>query len=267
VDTFKDIKLIPLNKEFHSTIEMDERFNIAKKFDVPGSYWWTLFDGKQNLGTVGIIIRGKSILNHYFQIAIHQDFRGKDLLKKSITLMFDKFPQSKELLSVIHKDNVASQKAHQKIGFERVIDPNRLTMISPDSYLYVKQKETVIRKPLISSMDTFEKIKQLLQEMFSVDYSNTVLKIHNQPLRNDGTVETRIPPDSFAGSYLHSSNTVILGDDKQLKKAMAYYNVSETLNSFKIIIIAHELAHRAYHLTTKEKKDEILERLPEFQGF
>lgn len=72
-------------------------------------------------GVTGFI---KKKNRHYFQIAIHPEFRGLGLLKKSADLVKRKFG-IRELVSVIEKNNIHSIKSHEASGFKRNKDLER----------------------------------------------------------------------------------------------------------------------------------------------
>lgn len=53
------INLIPLDRNFHKTIDIPNKdFDISKRFDTPHSYWFTVLYDQKRAASVGIILRG-----------------------------------------------------------------------------------------------------------------------------------------------------------------------------------------------------------------
>ena len=84
----------------------------------PNKYnkYHTIIYDNQKAGIVGVILENN--LN-FFQIAIHQKFRGKGLLNISSDLIAQKY-NLKILNSTIEHDNISSIKAHKKAGFKMI---------------------------------------------------------------------------------------------------------------------------------------------------
>jgi hypothetical protein len=81
----------------------------------PGKYYTIMYNNKK-AGIVGFITM-KGI--YFFQIAIHEKFRGLDLLKKSADLLVKKH-NIKKFYATIWLDNKASYLAHIKAGFKEI---------------------------------------------------------------------------------------------------------------------------------------------------
>lgn len=130
-----NVALSSFDRPFHKTIDIpNKHYDISQRFDTPNSWWFTvLYDGKK-AATVGVIVKGP---RHFFQVAVHQNFRRKGLVKICADLMFQRFPKTDQLFSVIDRENIASIKAHKKAGFKKT---NRTPMTTPGSDLYVKER-------------------------------------------------------------------------------------------------------------------------------
>jgi RimJ/RimL family protein N-acetyltransferase len=135
-----NLKLIPLDKKFHNTIDIENKdFDVSSRFDFPYSWWYTVLYNGKKAATVGIIIRGKQPdVKHFFQIAVHQEFRRKGLVKICADLMFEKFPKAKRLVAAIDKRNIASIGAHKKAGFKQIKSPAD----RPDIYWFEKRRSS-----------------------------------------------------------------------------------------------------------------------------
>ena len=98
------------DEEFVKSIEGWDEVNLNEK----GKFYTLMYNGKK-AGLTGVIIFRKP----YFQVAIHQDFRGKGLVKDAADLIAKKH-KLKELVATIEVDNVASIGAHKKAGFRKL---------------------------------------------------------------------------------------------------------------------------------------------------
>lgn len=98
------------------------------------NHYYTVMYNNKKAGIVGVLV--KNNLN-FFQIAIHQDFRGgsKGIFKEAVHLIVKKHNLN-TLTSTIESDNISSIKAHLKVGFvklpvqniKRLIDLKKLKL-------------------------------------------------------------------------------------------------------------------------------------------
>lgn len=109
------IKLIPLDRQFHSSVDIPEKYDVKEFFDNPKATFYTAVMNGKKIATVGFV----KYANNYFQIAIHQDYRGKGLVKDLSDTLVKKHKILK-LHATIMKTNIASMKAHKKAGFREL---------------------------------------------------------------------------------------------------------------------------------------------------
>ena len=135
----EDINLIVFERDLNKLKELKSKYNTLNKItylnkvDInflksikdykemyfnQNSYnkYHTIIHKDQKVGIVGIILENN--LN-FFQIAIHQKFRGKGLLNIASDLIAQKY-KLKILNSTIEHDNISSIKAHKKAGFKMI---------------------------------------------------------------------------------------------------------------------------------------------------
>lgn len=81
----------------------------------PGKFYTIMYNGKK-AGIVGII---KINSRNYWEIAIHQNFRGKGILPIAAELIAKK-EHIKRLYSTVWYDNKATYFSHKKAGFREI---------------------------------------------------------------------------------------------------------------------------------------------------
>lgn len=110
------IKLDKFDKEFFKKLEGHEEVSSFENV-----VYHTILSDDQKVGIVGYIPAKFPDHCGFVQIVIHPDFRGQGIVGEAESLLVEKY-KLKVLLATIKKDNIASIKAHQKIGFEMISD-------------------------------------------------------------------------------------------------------------------------------------------------
>ena len=106
-------KLVPVDKSFMKSIkDYKEMYYKEHKYN----YYYTLICDNEKVAITGVLLEHNI---PFFQIAIHQKYRGKNLLNVCTNLIASKH-NIKVLNSTISKDNKSSIKAHLKAGFKRI---------------------------------------------------------------------------------------------------------------------------------------------------
>jgi len=108
------ISLDKFDEKFLKTIKDWENIGYAPE-KWPGK-WYTIIYNEQKAGITGAVIINDS---HFFQIAIHPNFRGMGLLKSSADLLAKKL-NIKKLYATVWLDNKASYKSHINAGFKEM---------------------------------------------------------------------------------------------------------------------------------------------------
>ena len=107
------IKLAPFDNDFLVTIK--DYVKIHLKPD-EGTYY-TIIVGDKKAGVIGFKVEnGKK---YGLKIGIHQDFRGQGVFGVALDLLAKKHKIDK-MYSEAAIANIASVKAHEKIGFKRI---------------------------------------------------------------------------------------------------------------------------------------------------
>lgn len=122
------------DKKYFMGLDGHKEIFFVKK----GVYHTILCDNKK-AGIIGYIPAKFPKNSGFVQIAIDQDFRGKGIVKIAEKLLAQKY-SLKKLYATIKKDNIASIRAHQKIGFKMIKD-KRLKELRKRGFL----KENEIR--------------------------------------------------------------------------------------------------------------------------
>lgn len=81
-----------------------------------GTYYTIMFNGHK-AGVIGFKIKEKG--KYFLKIGIHQDFRGQGIFEKALKLLVKKH-RIKKIYSTAAMANIASVKAHKKIGFKLI---------------------------------------------------------------------------------------------------------------------------------------------------
>lgn len=131
------IKLEKFDKEYFENLEGHEKVLFSKD----GLYHNILYKNKK-AGVVGFIPAKNSKNSGFIQIVIDPKFRGKGIIKVAENLLAQKY-NLKILYATIDKNNVASIRAHQKIGF-KMVSNKRLDELREGGLL--KEKEIRLKK-------------------------------------------------------------------------------------------------------------------------
>ncbi|MFC1700936.1 GNAT family N-acetyltransferase [Patescibacteria group bacterium] len=107
------MKLGEFDKQYYKSLEGHEKIVPPDK-DV---IYHTIIVDNQKVGIVGYIPVKFSKNAGFIQILIALEFRGKGLVKRAEDLLAKKY-NLKELYATIEKENIASIRAHNKIGFK-----------------------------------------------------------------------------------------------------------------------------------------------------
>ena len=107
------INLTKYDHKFCKTIKDYKKIHLDQSEGV----FYTIMHNDKKCGVIGFTM--KNTTNYFLKIGIHQDFRGLDIFKKSLTL-FARKHKIKKIYSTVARANIPSVKAHKKIGFRRI---------------------------------------------------------------------------------------------------------------------------------------------------
>ncbi len=131
------IKIDKFDKDYFETLDGHEEILLAED----GTYYTILCNNKK-AGIVGYIPAKFSKDSGFVQIVIDPIFRGKGLVKIAEDLLA-KEHNIKILYATIKKENMASIRAHQKIGFEMIRD-KEMNKLRKNGFL--KENEIRLKK-------------------------------------------------------------------------------------------------------------------------
>ena len=107
------INFIAFDKDFLQTIKDYKKIHLKPD---QGTHYVITVDGEK-AGVIGFKIEEDG--NPGLKIGIHQDFRGQGVFGKALELLAKKHRLGK-IYSEAAKANIASVKAHEKVGFKRI---------------------------------------------------------------------------------------------------------------------------------------------------
>ncbi len=107
---------MPFDKKFLKTINDYKKIHLNP--DERGVYY-TITADDQKAGVIGFRYKEKEKGECFLKIGIHQNFRGQNIFGKALNLLVKKH-RIKRIYSTAAKANIASIKAHKKIGFIRI---------------------------------------------------------------------------------------------------------------------------------------------------
>ncbi|KKQ36399.1 MAG: hypothetical protein US54_C0069G0005 [Candidatus Roizmanbacteria bacterium GW2011_GWA2_37_7] len=107
------INLVAFDNRFIETIKDYKKIHLKEG---EGTYY-TITANKKKAGVIGFQTEKDG--NIGLKIGIHQDFRGQGVFGKALTLLAKKHTFDK-IYSEVAIANIASVKAHEKVGFKRI---------------------------------------------------------------------------------------------------------------------------------------------------
>ena len=107
------ISFISFDGEFLKAIKDYKKVHLDQD---EGVYYTIMSDGLK-AGVIGFKIKESG--KNFLKIGIHQDFRGQGVFEKSLKLLAKKH-KIKKIYSTVAEANIASVRAHKKIGFKLI---------------------------------------------------------------------------------------------------------------------------------------------------
>lgn len=122
------IKLKQFDRNFYESLPEKEKIYFIKE----GKYYTIVFKNKK-IGIVGFTPVKNSKKEGFIQIILLKEFRGKGLVENAETNLVRKCKLNK-LYATIEMDNLASVKAHKKIGF-KLLSRKKLNWLRKKGFL------------------------------------------------------------------------------------------------------------------------------------
>lgn len=122
------IKLAKFDKNYYDNIEGRDKILITGK-----GIYYTLLCNDKKVGIIGYIPAAFPERSGFLQIVISPSFRGRGIVEIAEDLLAKKH-NLQILYATIEKDNIASIRAHQKIGFV-MIDGKKLKNLKKNKFL------------------------------------------------------------------------------------------------------------------------------------
>lgn len=126
------IKLEKFDKEFYDSLPEKEKIYFIGE----GKYY-TLVSKRKKIGIIGFTPVKNTKEEGFIQIVLLKEFRGNGLVEEAETKLAKKC-KLKKLYATIEKDNLASTKAHKKIGF-KLLPKERLKELRKKGFLGEKE--------------------------------------------------------------------------------------------------------------------------------
>jgi RimJ/RimL family protein N-acetyltransferase len=125
------LELKPFDKEFFNSLEDKDKIILDNL-----EFFHTIYFNEKKAGIVGII------KPNFVQIILKEEFRGKNLLSSVYDLLTQIYNLD-ELQATIDLDNIASIKAHRKVGFvefkkDKIIQLRELKLLKPNQTRFTK---------------------------------------------------------------------------------------------------------------------------------
>ncbi|VVB80242.1 Acetyltransferase (GNAT) domain protein [uncultured archaeon] len=122
------IKLSRFDKKFYESLPEKEEIYFVKE----GKYY-TLFFNTRKIGVVGFTPVKNTKEDGFVQIVLLKEFRGKGLVEEA-EMKLVKRCKLRKLYATIQKNNLASIKAHKKIGF-KILPKEKIEELREKSFL------------------------------------------------------------------------------------------------------------------------------------